>query len=222
MKKKFAVLSVLASLATAAVCVLVFLKPFQDNPAGESASGADPAPEGRESPSVGSDAKQAPVAEKEPDQEAPQDGAEKEEPAHAAEAPSVPDAAADSSGTDAQSGGDEAVETFDALVDGWMDPAPGGISIDDMEKFAKAFSRLPEERKDEEIHRALNLLPDENVFLLAAILFDKKQSAEIVDTVFSDILNRPEEVKNPILDKILLDRNHPCWATAAWIRDATD
>ena len=91
----------------------------------------------------------------------------------------------------------------------------------DVDSFVERFRKVPQSRKKECLHRALNLVPDENVMLLAGILMDKSQDKEIVETVFSDILNRNELVKKPILQQIFNDREHPCWADTAWILDAT-
>ena len=87
--------------------------------------------------------------------------------------------------------------------------------------FAKSFRKIPKERQDECIHRALNLIPDENVMLLAGILMDKTMDREIVETVYNDVLNRDEDVKKPILQQIFKDKTHPCWADTAWILDVT-
>ena len=114
------------------------------------------------------------------------------------------------------------VDAFDDLTDKWMEPAEKGVTMDDVDRFAKFFSEVPEERRDECIHRALNLIPDENVMLLAGILMDKTLDREIVETVFNDILNRDEEVKALILRRIFKDKSHPCWADTAWILDVTD
>ena len=115
------------------------------------------------------------------------------------------------------------VEAFDALTDKWMGtPADGkSVTMEDVRQFAEQFRKVPKSRKDECLHRALNLIPDENVMLLAGILMDKTLDREILQTVFSDVLNRDENVKKPILRQIFKDREHPCWADTAWILDVT-
>lgn len=113
------------------------------------------------------------------------------------------------------------VNDFDALTDKWMGPSPKGVSMSDVDNFAKAFRRISKARRDECIHRALNLIPDENVMLLAGVLMDKTIDKEIVETVYNDILNRSEDVKKPILQEIFKDKTHPCWADTAWILDVT-
>ena len=111
------------------------------------------------------------------------------------------------------------VDAFDALTDKWMKPAKGGVTMADVDAFAAQFGRVPKTRKAECLHRALNLIPDENVMLLTGILMDKSQDRELVELVYNDVLNRDEDVKKPILRQILKDREHPCWADTAWILD---
>ena len=65
------------------------------------------------------------------------------------------------------------------------------------------------------------MIPDDNVMLLAGILFDKDQDKEILNLVYNDILNRNENVKKPILMEIFKDKEHPNWADTAWILDVT-
>ena len=113
------------------------------------------------------------------------------------------------------------VEAFDDLTDKWQEPSAKGVTMADIDNFAQSFRTIPKTRQDECIHRALNLIPDENVMLLAGVLMDKTMDREIVETVYNDILNRDEDVKKPILQQILKDKTHPCWADTAWILDVT-
>lgn len=113
------------------------------------------------------------------------------------------------------------VNAFDDLTDKWMEPSAKGVTMADIDNFAKSFRQIPKSRQDECIHRALNLIPDENVMLLAGILMDKSMDKEIIETVYNDILNRDEDVKKPILQQIFKDKSHPCWADTAWILDVT-
>lgn len=114
------------------------------------------------------------------------------------------------------------VDAFDDLTDKWTEPAEKGVSMADVDKFVAQFRKVPADRRDECLHRALNLVPDENVMLLAGILMDKQLGKETVETVFNDILNRDEEVKKPVLLQVFKDKSHPCWEDAAWILDVTD
>ena len=114
------------------------------------------------------------------------------------------------------------VNAFDDLTDKWMEPSAKGVTMADIDNFAQSFRSVSKNRQDECIHRALTLIPDENVMLLAGILMDKTMDKEIVETVYNDILNRDEDVKKPILQQIFKDKTHPCWADTAWILDVTD
>ncbi len=113
------------------------------------------------------------------------------------------------------------VEEFDSLTDKWMDEAKDEVSMKDVNAFADKFRSVPVARKEECLQRALNLIPDENVMLLAGILLDKEQDKELVELVFNDVLNRDEDVKEPILQQIYKDKEHPCWPDVAWILDVT-
>lgn len=113
------------------------------------------------------------------------------------------------------------VNSFDDLTDKWQEPTKKSITMADIDNFAKSFRKIPKARQDECIHRALNLIPDENVMLLAGVLMDKSMDKEIIETVYNDILNRDEDVKKPILQEIFKDKTHPCWADTAWILDVT-
>jgi hypothetical protein len=95
------------------------------------------------------------------------------------------------------------------------------VTLADINEFNRKFRNIPKERKEECVHRALNLIPDQNIMLLAGILMDKTQDADILHTVYNDILNRSEDVKKPILQEIFNDKSHPCWADTAWILDVT-
>ncbi len=113
------------------------------------------------------------------------------------------------------------VEAFDSLTDKWMEKSGGEVTMKDMDDFVAAFKSVPKARKDECLHRALNLVSDDHVLLLAGILFDKSIDKEYLELVFNDVLNRDEEVKKLILPKIFKDKDHPCWADTAWILDVT-
>ena len=112
------------------------------------------------------------------------------------------------------------VEAFDGLADKWTEPAADKVTIAEVHGFHDAFAILPKARQEECLRRALNLIPDENIMLIAGILLDKRVDRELIEIAFHDILNRDEEVKNPILDLIYKDKSHPCWSDAAWIKDA--
>lgn len=123
-----------------------------------------------------------------------------------------------------EDGEERLVDDFYAETDKWTAADVSGgkpPTVDDALAFAVKFRALPGERKEECLQRALNLVPDENVMVLVGILMDKTQEREFIQLVFDDILNRPEDVKMPILERILSDKKHPCNADAKWIFDVT-
>lgn len=128
----------------------------------------------------------------------------------------------DDDGRESDDPEEKLVNAFDDLTDKWTDEGGGkNPTLKDVDDFVAQFRQVPEERKDECIHRALNLIPDENIMLLAGVLMDRTQPDEIVDAIFSDILNRDEDVKLPVMRQVLKDPKHPCWKDAAWIVDVT-
>ena len=116
---------------------------------------------------------------------------------------------------------ERAVNDFEDLTDKWQEPSAKGVTMSDIDNFAKSFRSVPRARQDECIHRALNLIPDENVMLLAGVLMDKSMDKEIVAAIYNDILNRGEDVKKPILQEIYKDKSHSCWDDTAWILEVT-
>ena len=123
---------------------------------------------------------------------------------------------------DKESDEEQRVEKFDSAVDKWMESGKGKVvTMADVDAFRELFRKVPKARKEECVHRALNLIPDDNVMLLAGILFDKEQDKEILNLVYNDILNRDEDVKKPILKEVFKDREHPNWADTAWILEVT-
>lgn len=123
-----------------------------------------------------------------------------------------------------KSGADEEealVKAFDSLTDSWTKPSGRAISMEEVQRFVERFRKVPKARKSECLQRALNLVPDENVMLLAGVLMDKTQDKEYLEMVYNDVLNRDEDVKQPILQQIFKDREHPCWTDTAWVLDVT-
>lgn len=115
--------------------------------------------------------------------------------------------------------GERLAEEFYRETDRWIRGDP--VSVDDVQRFVRKFSAVPESRKGACLHRALNLIPDVNVALLAGILLDPSQPKAIVKEVFDDVVNRSEEVKVPILEAVCQDKSHPCCDDATWIFEVT-
>ena len=113
------------------------------------------------------------------------------------------------------------VNAFDDLTESWREPAAERVTLDAVKTFHARFMRVPATRREECLQRALNLIPDENVMLLAGILLDTSLDADTLDLVYNDVLNRSEDVKKPLLQEIYKNKNHPNWAATAWILDVT-
>ena len=115
---------------------------------------------------------------------------------------------------------EQAVKKWEAFVDQITErktPPEAG----QMEQFKNEFMRLHADDQVDAIQNALNLLPDEQFVSLFAILFDKTQNPDVLDEIFNDALNRPEEIKVPMMKALLRDKGHPLHDEAARILDAT-
>ena len=75
--------------------------------------------------------------------------------------------------------------------------------------FKAAFDKLSDEVKLENIPHAQNLFTDVSIDCLTAILFDDKEPEDVLSSIYYDLLNRPEELKMPIIRKLAADKNHP-------------
>ena len=68
---------------------------------------------------------------------------------------------------------------------------------------------LPPEAQEEFAAHAVNLCEDEQFGLLANIYFEAATPSEVKETIFNDVLNRPDEIKLPLLAKTLRNPTHP-------------
>lgn len=85
----------------------------------------------------------------------------------------------------------------------------------------EAFDQLDQGDQLDAIHRAVNLLPDSQFESLLGILYDKSENAEVLDIIFSDALNRSEDIKLPMMKELIKDNQHPMYFESARILDAT-
>jgi len=72
-----------------------------------------------------------------------------------------------------------------------------------------ALPKLPLEGQEEFIAHAVNLCEDDQYSLLEGIYLNKAMPDEVKDTIFNDLLNRPDEIKLPLLAKSLANPAHP-------------
>jgi hypothetical protein len=68
---------------------------------------------------------------------------------------------------------------------------------------------LPPEAQEEFVAHAVNLCEDEQFDLLANVYFEAATPSEVKETIFNDVLNRPDEIKLPLLAKTLRNPTHP-------------
>ena len=113
---------------------------------------------------------------------------------------------------------EQAVATWEKLVDQVIEQKD--VPVDEQAvRVKEAFDKLDKEDQMDGIHRSLNLFPDEQFPALYAILYDKTENPEVLDAIFSDALNRPESLKNPLMKELVKDKTHPCFFESARILD---
>ncbi len=122
---------------------------------------------------------------------------------------------------EARTAAEKAVEAWEALVDQLAEQADPPTP-ERQTRVKEAFDRLAKEDQTGGIQTALNLLPDEQFPVLYGILFDKGESEEVLDAIFSDALNRPEEIKMPLMRELRKDREHPMFFESARILDVVE
>ena len=114
----------------------------------------------------------------------------------------------------------KAAEEWESLVDALaeMTDAP---TKERMASVKESFDKLDKNDQLDAVHRAVNLLPDEQFTSLFGILYDKRENAEVLDVIFSDALNRNEEIKVPMMKDLVVDKEHPMFFESARILDVT-
>ncbi len=113
---------------------------------------------------------------------------------------------------------ERAVASWDSLVDRLAE-REGPPDEEASRRVKEAFDALDPADQMDGIRRSLNLFQDEQFPVLYGILFDKAENAEVLDAIFSDALNRPEEIKNPLMKELVKDKEHPCFFESARILD---
>lgn len=115
---------------------------------------------------------------------------------------------------------EQAVAKWEALVDGLVE-SKDLPTKESMSQVKETFDKLSKADQMDAINRALNLLPDSQFPTLYGILFDKGEDSEVLDAIFSDALNRPEDIKVPIMKELVQDKQHPMFFESARILDVT-
>lgn len=75
--------------------------------------------------------------------------------------------------------------------------------------FKAAFDALTDEQKSECLPEALNLLSDDSIDCLSAILLDTAEPVDVLQSVLNDIATRSTEARNVVLRKLAAKENHP-------------
>ena len=104
-----------------------------------------------------------------------------------------------------------AYEAWEKLFDGLVKIQNEGKrpTAKQVADFKAAFDRLSDEVKLENIPHAQNLFSDASIEYLTVILFDTKEPKDVLSSIYYDLLNRPEELKMPIVRKLAADKTHP-------------
>ncbi|MEI7865477.1 MAG: hypothetical protein WCI38_08900, partial [Chthoniobacterales bacterium] len=68
---------------------------------------------------------------------------------------------------------------------------------------------LPPDAREEFVAHAVNLCEDEQFGLLGEIYLDAQNPRSVTEIIFNDVLNRPDEIKLPLLAKTLRNAAHP-------------
>jgi len=75
--------------------------------------------------------------------------------------------------------------------------------------LVSAMPNLPPEGREEFISHAVNLCEDGQFSLIGRVYLDPSTSKEVADIIFNDLLNRPDEIKLPLLAKSVQSAGHP-------------
>lgn len=113
---------------------------------------------------------------------------------------------------------EKAVENWEKLLDQLVEQKENPTQ-ERVAYVKEVFDKLDRQDQLDNIHHSLNLLPDDQFPALYGILYDKTENPEVLDAIFSDALNRPEEIKNPLMKELVKDKEHPCYFESARILD---
>lgn len=112
-----------------------------------------------------------------------------------------------------------AVHAWETLVDEVVG-MEGQAAFNQRKRVKEAFDHLGVLEQRESISLALNLFTDDQFPALYGILFDGREDSEVLDAIFSDALNRADELKQALLAQLAKDKGHPCFMESARILDA--
>ena len=75
--------------------------------------------------------------------------------------------------------------------------------------LVSSMRQLPPEAQEQYAAHAVNLCGDEQFALLGEIYLNAQTPQVVTETIFNDLLNRPDEIKLPLLAKTLRNAAHP-------------
>jgi hypothetical protein len=87
-----------------------------------------------------------------------------------------------------------------------------GSDEDDTNRIAQLFAmfpNLPEDGQEEVAQHLSNLVPDDNYSQLGQLLLNAQLPQSVLDVLMSDVLNRPNSVKLPLLLQVAQNSSHP-------------
>ena len=94
-------------------------------------------------------------------------------------------------------------ERLDAILAG------EGSNREAVRRLLQDFNQLSPEAQTEYISHVLNLCEDEHYAPVSAIYLRNDTPAQVREQIFDDALNRPDEIKLPMLARTMTTPNHP-------------
>jgi hypothetical protein len=94
-------------------------------------------------------------------------------------------------------------EKLDTILSG------DGTNKETVLRLLQDFNHLPAEAQMEYIAHALNLCEDTEFGPIEAIYTQSETPAEVREQIFDDALNRPDEIKLPLMARTMATPNHP-------------
>ena len=82
-------------------------------------------------------------------------------------------------------------------------------------KLKKAFDKLDKKDQLVGIRLALHLLSDEQFPAMSAIIYDAMEAPAVLDAIFSDVLNRSDGIKYPLMKELRKNHDHPLSSESA-------
>jgi len=113
-----------------------------------------------------------------------------------------------------------AVPVVTGLLTNWEQRIDGILGNDQTDEAKKAdellaiFPNLPEDGQIEAVQHISNLLPDEGYASITPMLTNSLTSEHVLEVLVTDVLNRPNNLKLPVLLQLARTPDHPKAAEA--------